>query len=146
MMCMESAAESIALARQALTPEELAMMKSEGGFLSGDQAESGWAEPSLAELYRRSILDIRAMQQSHHKVFNPYHFGRLVEAVTRNMTSNVLPLKERFTAEAMEFIHTVTEGYLVDILERSVLNAIHAGRTLLEPKDLSLVRKIRREI
>eukprot|EP01036_Dinobryon_divergens_P024722 gene24721-33195_t len=147
LMCKETTAERVALARQALSPDELAIMKSEGGFLISDRNEedgseegNGWAEPSLAELHHRNLSDIRTMQESHHKVFNPYHFGRFVETIAIDFATNW-----RFTAEAMEFIHTVTEGYLVDFFQCSVLNAVHSGRILLEAKDLNLARRIRRE-
>ena len=141
LMCKESIAERIALARQALSADELAIMKSEGSFLCSDQTDdAGWADPSLARLRFRNLLDIHSMQKSHHKVFNPYYFGRFVEETAKDLSS-----RNYFTAEAMECIHTITEGYLVDILECSVLNAVHSGRTLLEPKDLSLTRRIRRD-
>ena len=147
MMCKESVVERIALARQALSADELDLMKSEGSFLCSDAqmdgseaaaaAGNGWAEPSLAKLRFRNLLDIYSMQKSHHKVCNCYYFGCLVEAIAKDLPSN-----HRFTAEAMECIHTITEGYLIDILECSVLNAVHSGRTLLEPKDLRLTRRI----
>lgn len=136
-MCQESLTERIALARQALSPEELALMKSEGMYLCSDQNDVGWTEPSLAELHRRNLSDIHSMQQSHHKILNPHCFGRLVESIAGEVVSTG---RRFFTAEAMECMQTLTEGYLINFLECSVANAVHAGRKYLEPKDIHLTK------
>ena len=141
-MCQESLAERVALARQALSPEELALMKSEGMFLCSDQNDVGWAEPSLTELHRRNQADICRMQKSHHKIFNAHCFGRLVESIAREINA----MGRFFTAEAMECMQTLTEGYLVDFLDCSVANAVHADRKYLEAKDLHLTKRMRGEI
>ena len=51
----------------------------------------------------------------------------------------------RWTPAAVRVMDEMLETYLVSLLEDANLAAIHAGRTMVQPRDLQLCRRIRLE-
>ena len=51
----------------------------------------------------------------------------------------------RFQSGAFDALHNACEDYLVHLYEDSNLNAIHAKRVTVMPKDMQLARRVRGE-
>ena len=47
--------------------------------------------------------------------------------------------------DALEALRCAAEGYLVGLMEEVSLESLHARRTVVYPKDLQLVRRVRGE-
>ncbi len=67
-------------------------------------------------------------------------FERLVREIGQDYKTDL-----RFSKEAMTLLQYAAEHYLVKLLEDTNLNAIHAKREKIEPKDIQLARRIRGE-
>jgi len=139
------------MARDALTPEETALMKSEGygagiymyddDRLPANGSDSvGWSEESPSSIYNRNIREIRRMQKSTDLIFNINSFQLLVQELGQDLRMELY-----FTAEAMECIQTYAENYLFDLTQCAYLNAMHSRRRLLQPMDMELARRLRGE-
>jgi histone H2A len=72
----ESEQQRARLARGALSPAELSLMKLEGRCRIEDTAEDGWANPSLETIYKRNLAEIRRLQNnSSGLIFAPIPFS-----------------------------------------------------------------------
>jgi len=67
-------------------------------------------------------------------------FARLLAEIAQDFKTD-LTIEPRF----VKLMYDRTEGYIVGLLEDANLNAIHAGRVGILPKDLQLARRLRRE-
>lgn len=67
-------------------------------------------------------------------------FQRLVREIGQDYKTDL-----RFSKEAVTLLQYAAEHYLVKLLEDANLNAIHAKRQKIEPKDIQLARRIRGE-
>lgn len=67
-------------------------------------------------------------------------FQRLVREIAQEYKTDL-----RFSKEAVTLLQYAAEHYLVKLLEDTNLNAIHAKRQKIEPKDIQLARRIRGE-
>lgn len=67
-------------------------------------------------------------------------FQRLVREIGQDYKTDL-----RFSKEAVALLQYAAEHYLVKLLEDTNLNAIHAKRQKIEPKDIQLARRIRGE-
>ena len=67
-------------------------------------------------------------------------FQRLVREIAQDYKTDL-----RFSKEAVTLLQYAAEHYLVKLLEDTNLNAIHAKRQKIEPKDIQLARRIRGE-
>jgi len=67
-------------------------------------------------------------------------FQRLIREIGQDYKTDL-----RFSKEAMTLLQYAAEHYLVKLLEDANLNAIHAKRQKIEPKDIQLARRIRGE-
>ena len=67
-------------------------------------------------------------------------FSRLVREISSDYKTDV-----RFSKDALTLIQYAAEAYLVDLFEDANLTAIHRKRIGIEPKDIQLARRIRRE-
>ena len=74
------------------------------------------------------------------------HIGMLpFQRLIREIAQNYVSWPIRFSKEAMTLLQYAAEHYLVKLLEDTNLNAIHAKRQKIEPKDIQLARRIRGE-
>jgi ubiquitin-large subunit ribosomal protein L40e len=67
-------------------------------------------------------------------------FERLVREIGQDHKTDL-----RFSKEAITLLQYAAEHYLVGLLKDTNLNAIHAKRQKIEPKDIQLARRIRGE-
>jgi len=70
--------------------------------------------------------------------FEPFY--RLVQSIGEDFKSEL-----RWEPRAVLLICCALEEYLVDLLQDAVLNALHAHRRDVQPKDLQLARRVRGE-
>lgn len=88
-----------------------------------------------------ALRDIKKMQKAYEcTMIRKLPFERLVREIAQDYKSDL-----RFSSEAIMAIQLESENYLVGLLEDANLNAIHAKRARVKPKDIQLARRIRGE-
>jgi histone H3 len=88
--------------------------------------------------------------QSHHKhgtelLIRKAPFQRLVRDISQDYTNANFSGDIRYQASALDALQNESEAYLVGIFEDAILEAIHGKRITVMPKDVQLVRRIRKE-
>ena len=88
-----------------------------------------------------AIREIRRMQKQSECVhFARAPYARLVREIGEDFKTDV-----KYTPDAILALQMYTESYLVGLLEDANLNAIHAKRETVYPRDLDLARRVRKE-
>jgi len=88
-----------------------------------------------------ALREIRGYQKSSEHLIRKTPFERLVREVAQNFKTDL-----RFQEDAFAAIQDATEAYLVELFKDTQLVAIHdSKRVTIMPKDIQLVRLIRRE-
>ena len=123
-VCAFNRMERMHAARAALSPAHLELMRQD---LRCDTIKSARNE---------RIRRIRMEQRKSDLVFPPVAFGSLVYEM-----GHYFSISYSFTAESLDMLQVATEGYLIELLRIANLNAIHARRLVLQPKDLWLARR-----
>ena len=72
--------------------------------------------------------------------FSRAGFGTLAREIAQDYMA-----EPRFTASALSILQMATEAYLVSLFEDANLEAIHAKRLTVLPKDLQMTRRVRGE-
>jgi len=93
-----------------------------------------------------AMREIRRYQKTTELLIPRLPFSKMVRkiALDLNMSQNNND-KVQFQASALVGLQEAAENYLVKLLEDSNLNAIHANRVTLQPKDLQLAQRVRGE-
>lgn len=102
-------------------------------YLAG--SVKGYDKKKFARKRKGGAKEIRENAGSNKYLFPKEPFSRLAREITQRTFDN----DYRFTKDAMLILHLETERYLVDLLEKANMNAIHAKRITLMPKDIQLV-------
>ena len=84
------------------------------------------------------LCQIRKYQKSTELLCQKLCVARLIREVTQDFKMNL-----HFQATALLAIQETMEAWLVCLMEDMNLCAIHAKRVTIQPRDLSLVHKIR---
>ena len=97
----------------------------------------------------KALKEIRKYQ-SHHKhgtelLIRKLPLQRIVREISEEYTGGHFETGVKFQASAMEAIHHATEDYAVHLFEDANLEAIHAKRVTLMPKDIQITRRVRGE-
>lgn len=96
--------------------------------------------------YRRGVLPMRqidAYEAGTALLIHPMVFMRIVRRLTRHL----FPLEEyKFQTAAVLAVHEAAERYLVELFQQSAFMMRHSHRSILLPKDVWQVRRIRGEI
>jgi len=89
-------------------------------------------------------MDIRRYQKSTMLLIPKLPFSRLI----REVANDIIPRgKElRFQSSALMALQEASEAYLVQLMEDTVLCAVHAKRVTIMPRDMRLARRIRGEM
>jgi histone H3/H4 len=87
-----------------------------------------------------SVVNIREEQRSVSAILNARDFNHVLRAVGTKFTPDF-----RCTPEAADAFRVAAEDYLVELFRDSGRVAIHAQRTYVQPKDMCLVRNLRRD-
>lgn len=87
-----------------------------------------------------ALLEIRKLQKTDGHIFRHLPFERLVREIAQDFKDEL-----RFSRQSIDQLQTLLERYLVDLAEHANLEAIHAKRVTIMPKDLQLARRVRNE-
>jgi len=87
-----------------------------------------------------ALREIRRYQKSTDLFIRKLAFQRLVREIANDFKDEL-----RFQGSAMLALQEAAEAYQVVLFEDTNLCAIHANRVTIKPKDIQLVRRIRRE-
>eukprot|EP01135_Chromosphaera_perkinsii_P010848 Nk52_evm5s2256 gene=Nk52_evmTU5s2256 len=91
-----------------------------------------------------ALREIRRNQKSTEELIRKLPFSRLVREICQDISvGNLDGRNVRLTNQAMRALQSASEAYLVSLFEMSNLEAIHAKRVTIMPKDMQLVQKIR---
>jgi histone H3 len=96
-----------------------------------------------------ALKEIRKYQ-SHHKhgielLIRKAPFQRLVRQISEDYANGNFPEGIKWQSGAVDALQNESESYLVGIFEDAILEAIHGKRITVMPKDVQLVRRIRKE-
>lgn len=87
-----------------------------------------------------ALKKIKALQSAHGLLIPKQNFKRLTIAISRDIASDL-----RYQKDVISLVQLWVEDYIVEICHFAYLASIHAGRGTLFPKDIQLVRRIRKE-
>lgn len=87
-----------------------------------------------------ALREIRRYQKSTELLIRKLPFQRLIREIAQSFKTDL-----RFQSSAVVALQEASESYLVGLFEDSVLCAVHAKRVTIQPKDISLARRIRGE-
>ena len=87
-----------------------------------------------------ALREIRRYQKSSDLLIPKMPFRRLVREIALSIYGVD---HKRFQESSLSALQEAAESFLVNLLEEANLCAIHAKRITLQPKDITLARKIR---
>ena len=93
-----------------------------------------------------ALREIRKYQKNTELLIRKLPFQRLVREIAEDQVSSRFPTGVRFQAAAVMALQEASESYLIKKLADSNLEAIHAKRVTIMPKDMQLARNIAGEI
>ena len=91
-----------------------------------------WTKPGT-----RALREIRHYQKQQGPLIPLRAFCRLVREIGQDCKQNLY-----WQARAVQILQQTAEEFIVELMDSSVLCAIHAKRVTIMPKDMQLVRKI----
>ena len=94
-----------------------------------------------------ALREIRKLQKSTHLLLRKKPFVRLVREIAQNCPGTAWNSASewRFKPEAIKALQVACEDFLTELNEDSNLCAIHAKRVTLQPEDVKLAVKLRRD-
>ena len=93
-----------------------------------------------------ALREIKKYQKSTELLIRKLPFQRFVREIANDEVSmSKYPDGMRWQSQAVIALQEAAEAYAVGLFEDSNLNAIHAKRVTVMPKDMQLARRIRRE-
>lgn len=84
-----------------------------------------------------ALREIRKQQKATEFAFRKLPFIRLVREIAQDYKEDV-----RFSEQSLELMQSATEEHLIKILENANTIAIHAGRSTVQAKDITVARRI----
>ena len=87
-----------------------------------------------------ALREIRKYQKTTELLIRKLPFQRLVREITQDFKSDL-----RYQGSAVLALQEATEAYIIGIFEDTNLNAIHAKRVTIIPKDVKLTQRLRGE-
>ena len=87
-----------------------------------------------------AVREIKRYQKSTELLIRKLPFQRLVREIAQNFKTDL-----RFQGSAVMALQEASEAYLVGLFEDTNMCAIHAKRVTIQPKDMQLARRIRRD-
>lgn len=90
-----------------------------------------------------AMREIRRYQKSFELLIPKLPFSKLVRDIANEILTQELGLEKddariQFQASALVGLQEATENYLVKLLTHANMNAIHANRVTVQPKDIKL--------
>ena len=98
--------------------------------------------PQLAKSFRPGTLVLRQIRyfqstQATLLLIRKLPFARLVCEIAQDYKTDL-----RFTATAILALHHASEYFLVEVMEKTNLAALHRKRIMIAPKDMHLIKAI----
>jgi histone H3 len=87
-----------------------------------------------------ALREIRKYQKSTELLIRKLPFQRLVREITQDFKTDL-----RYQGSAVLALQEAAEAYIIGIFEDTNLNAIHAKRVTIIPKDVKLTQRLRGE-
>lgn len=112
---------------------------------SRSQSQSKKREADVQRRFRpteKALNQIRKYKSVQNLTLRKLPFQRLVREIARKFAGEDQG-EYRWTAKALEVLQSVSEDYMVSLLEDAYLCTLHAKRVTLMSKDISLARRIR---
>jgi len=107
-------------------------------------APSGVRKPRRWRPGTVALREIKKYQKSTELLIRKLPFQRFVREIANDQVSmQKYPDGMRWQSQAVIAVQEAAEAYIVGLLEDSNLNAIHAKRVTVMPKDMQLARRIR---
>ncbi|KAJ7161677.1 histone H3, partial [Mycena filopes] len=85
-----------------------------------------------------ALREIRSYQKSTQLLIRKLPFQRLVREIALHYRTEL-----RFQSAAVMALQEAAEAHLVSLFEDTNLAAVHAKRVTIQPKDLTLARRLR---
>ncbi|GMT33066.1 hypothetical protein PFISCL1PPCAC_24363, partial [Pristionchus fissidentatus] len=101
------------------------------------------AAPRRCLITANVLKDIRRYQRSVDLLIPKMPFRRVVRQIMEKFNTGGDPL--RIQSVAVEALQEAAEMYLVGVFDDANMAALHAKRVTVMPRDLDLIRRIRRE-
>jgi histone H3/H4 len=97
-----------------------------------------------------AMREIRRYQKSFELLIPKLPFSKLVREIANEILTQDLGVSQddariQFQASALVGMQELTENYIVKLLNHANMNAIHANRTTVQPKDIKLALCLRGE-
>ena len=108
--------------------------------------DGGIRKPQRFLLVTVALLEIRKLQKSTELLIKKNTFVRLVREIAQGVGGTVYNLYGgwRFTPGAIDVLKVATEDFITDLKEEVNSWVIHAKRVTVQPKDMKLAVKLRR--
>ncbi len=88
----------------------------------------------------RALREIREAQRSTEPLIPFVPFARLCLEIGQAYKTDIY-----WSPDALEALQVAAEAHLVQLFEDTNLDAIHAKRVTIMPKDMQIVRRVRQE-
>lgn len=108
------------------TEEESIQNDFQDEILESDSDES--------ESDEKAIEEIRFYQRTTHNLISYNDFKQLVLQIGKDYNM------ESFDEKAIEALQVATEAYIIELFQKTQMNACMAGRQTIQPKDMNLAR------
>ncbi len=107
-----------------------------------DDAQQGPAPGGVRRTRRyrpgtRALMNVRKMQKSTDALIPRAPLKELVKEISRDFLADT-----RLGEKALDLIQQNLESFLISLLSRALLCAIHAKRESVQPRDLQLARRM----
>lgn len=88
-----------------------------------------------------SLRDIKKQQRSTELLVKKKPMGRLIREVLQQRNAEM-----RISTQALKCLHTASEDYLINLMQKSCLMSVHANRRVVNKKDMRGARMATGEI
>ena len=126
--------------RKSATPQRAAPGMKRPRSAMVPAARGGIKKPHRFKPGTVALREIRKYQRSTEFLIRRLPFQRLVREFAQDAKTDV-----RFQAAALEALQEAAEAYLVGVFEDTNGCAIHAKRVTIQPKDMLLAKRLRRQ-
>lgn len=126
--------------RKSATPQRAAPGMKRPRSAMVPAARGGIKKPHRFKPGTVALREIRKYQRSTEFLIRRLPFQRLVREFAQDAKTDF-----RFQAAALEALQEAAEAYLVGVFEDTNWCAIHAKRVTIQPKDMLLAKRLRRQ-
>ncbi|KAJ7833967.1 histone H3, partial [Mycena olivaceomarginata] len=118
-------------------PRQQLMTKTATAAIDDGKGPKGVKKPHRFRPGTVALREIRQYQKSTELLIQRLPFQRLVREIAGDFKTDM-----RFQSTALAALQEAAEEYLISLFEDTNLAAIHAKRVTIQPKDMTLARRI----